>query len=237
VVEKAWLEEQLASGRSYESIARQTGRHPSTVSYWARKHGLTSTHARRHAPRGTIDRELLAEIVACGLPVRDMAEVMDRSPTTVRHWLQRHSLTTEPKRRRAMTATAAAAGERELQLRCAHHGVTRHALRSDGYRCSRCEVDRVTAWRRKLKRILVEEAGGACVLCGYARFPAALQFHHLDPSTKEFALSREGITRSLARARDEARKCVLLCANCHAEVEGGFTQLPLRSADSRVYPA
>jgi hypothetical protein len=45
------------------------------------------------------------------------------------------------------------------------------------------------------------------------------------------------VTRSLARARDEARKCVLLCANCHAEVEGGFTQLPLRSADSRVYPA
>jgi hypothetical protein len=90
---------------------------------------------------------------------------------------------------------------------------------------------------QKLKRILVEEAGGACVLCGYARFPAALQFHHLDPSTKEFALTREGMTRSLARGRDEARKCVLLCANCHAEVEGGFTQLPLRSADSRVYPA
>jgi transposase-like protein len=237
VVEKAWLASQLDAGRSYESIARELGRHPSTVSYWARKHGLTSTHAPRHAARGPIGRELLAEIVACGLPVRDLAAVMDRSPTTVRHWLRRHGLASEPKHRRAMTAAGAAAGKRELELRCKHHGVTRRVLRSDGYRCARCEAVRVTAWRRKVKRLLVEEAGGACVLCGYDRFAPALQFHHVDPATKRFALSREGVTRSLAKAREEAQKCVLLCANCHAEVEGGFAQLPLRSADSRVYPA
>jgi hypothetical protein len=75
------------------------------------------------------------------------------------------------------------------------------------------------------------------VLCGYSRCPAALQFHHRDPATKSFAVSRQGVTRSLARARAEARKCVLLCANCHAEVESGFAQLPLRSADPHVYPA
>jgi transposase-like protein len=236
-VDREWLREQLAAGRSYEAIAREVGHHPSTVSYWARRHGLTSAHTSRHAARGGIDRELLGEIVACELSVRDMAEVMDRSPTTVRHWLRRHGLTTGPKHRRTMTTAAAAAGEKQLQLRCNHHGVTRHNLRSDGYRCARCEANRVTAWRRKLKRTLVEEAGGACVLCGYDRSPAALQFHHVDPSTKRFALSREGVTRSVAKAREEARKCVLLCANCHAEVESGVAQLPLRSADSRIYPA
>ncbi len=30
------------------------------------------------------------------------------------------------------------------------------------------------------------------------------------------------MTRSLSAARREARKCILLCANCHAEVEGGL---------------
>ena len=93
------------------------------------------------------------------------------------------------------------------------------------------------AWRRKVKRILVEEAGGACAVCGYSRFDAALQFHHVDPTEKSFALSREGVTRSLARARAEAQKCVLLCANCHAEVEGGFVELPLRSDGAGIYPA
>jgi hypothetical protein len=236
-MEEAWLATELAAGRSFESIAHELERHPSTVAYWARKHGLTSGHARRHAARGQIDRELLIEIVACGLPIRDMAEIMGRSPTSVRHWLRRHGLVSEAKRRRAATAEGAASGQRELQLRCKRHGVTRHALRMDGYRCARCEVDRVTAWRRKIKRLLVEEAGGACALCGYDRFAPALQFHHVDPTTKSFALSREGVTRSLARAREEARKCVLLCANCHAEVEGGLAQLPLRSADCRGHPA
>jgi hypothetical protein len=73
---------------------------------------------------------------------------------------------------------------------------------------------------------LVEEAGGACVLCGYADCPAALQFHHVDPSQKSFSLSRQGVTRSLARAGEEAAKCVLLCANCHAKVEAGLVNFP-----------
>jgi hypothetical protein len=75
------------------------------------------------------------------------------------------------------------------------------------------------------------------MLCGYARCHAALQFHHLDRTTKRFALSREGVTRSLARAREEAEKCVLLCANCHAEVEAGFVELPVRSGRGSNYPA
>jgi hypothetical protein len=55
---------------------------------------------------------------------------------------------------------------------------------------------------------------------------AALEFHHLTPEEKAFSLSEEGVTRSLARARAEARKCVLLCANCHGEVEAGVAAAP-----------
>jgi transposase len=235
-MEREWLLERLASGASMEAIAQEVGRHPSTVSYWARKHGLSSAHAPRHAGRGGIDRGLLAEIVGCELSVRDMAEVLERSPTTVRHWLHRHGLTSAPTRRRAAVAAADAAGVRELQLPCQHHGLTRYVRRVDGFRCARCGAAHVVAWRRKIKRVLVEEAGGACAVCGYSRFHGALQFHHVDPAAKSFALSREGVTRSLARARAEAQKCVLLCANCHAEVQGGFAELPLRSGHRSNYP-
>ena len=79
--------------------------------------------------------------------------------------------------------------------------------------------------RRKVKAILIAEAGGRCRLCGYAGHPAALQFHHVDRTGKRFSLSQAGVARSLARARAEARKCVLLCANCHAEVEAGARHL------------
>jgi transposase-like protein len=235
-VDRGWLEEQLAAGRSIESIAREVDRDPSTVSYWVRKYGLRSSHADRHAARGGIERDLLAAIVACGLPVRDMAEIMNLSPTTVRYWLRRHDLTTGPAQRRAKVAEALANGEQDLELSCDRHGRTRHTRRVDGFRCTRCEAERVTAWRQRTKRLLVDEAGGECVLCSYDGCVAALQFHHMDPSEKSFALSHGGLARSLSRAREEARKCVLLCANCHAEVEAGVAQLPLRSADPDVYP-
>jgi hypothetical protein len=76
------------------------------------------------------------------------------------------------------------------------------------------------------KRTLIEEAGGRCQICGYAACAAALQFHHVDPSEKSFALSHEGVARNLQLARAEAAKCILLCANCHAEVEVGYRKLP-----------
>jgi hypothetical protein len=78
----------------------------------------------------------------------------------------------------------------------------------------------------------VEEAGACCQLCGYARSVAALEFHHVDPATKSFGLAVGGLTRRIAACRAEARKCVLLCSNCHAEVEAGVAALPLPSPES-----
>ncbi|MEA2179365.1 MAG: hypothetical protein QOG77_2662 [Solirubrobacteraceae bacterium] len=85
----------------------------------------------------------------------------------------------------------------------------------------RCQSEQVIERRRRLRAQLVAEAGGACVLCGYHRYVGALHFHHVDPSTKRFQLGG-GATRSLERNRREAAKCVLLCSNCHAEVEAGL---------------
>ena len=55
--------------------------------------------------------------------------------------------------------------------------------------------------------------------------------HHLDPATKEFMLSRHGGTGSLESAREEARKCLLVCANCHAEIESGVVAVDTPVAD------
>src|SRR3954447_25626301 len=94
---------QLAEGRSIESIAREAGKPASTVAYWVNKHGLTSSHAPRHAARGGIERERLQELVEQGLSIRAMAAELDVSYTTVRHWLARHGLVTPRARRLAET--------------------------------------------------------------------------------------------------------------------------------------
>lgn len=54
----------------------------------------------------------------------------------------------------------------------------------------------------------------------------ALEFHHVNRSDKLFAISRKGHTRTLEKAMEETAKCVLLCANCHREVEDGITEIP-----------
>ena len=105
---------------------------------------------------------------------------------------------------------------------CRTHGRNRFVLEGRGYyRCMRCRVERVAARRKRVKALLVEEAGGRCRICGYDRYIGALSFHHLDPSQKKFGVSLGGLTRGLEVAREEAAKCILLCSNCHAEVEGG----------------
>ena len=161
-----------------------------------------------------------------------MADVFDRSPSTIRRWLAKHGITPAASARRGAGAVASAAQTTTPDLPCPAHGVTRHVPRADGsFRCARCRSEQVAARRRRVKRQLVDEAGGCCALCGYDTCVAALQFHHVDPGAKSFAISRAGVTRALSKAREEAAKCVLLCANCHAEVEAGLAQLPLRSDD------
>jgi len=70
---------------------------------------------------------------------------------------------------------------------------------------------------RKLQ--LVAEAGGKCVKCGYDRNLAALAWHHLDPQTKRFQLDLRSLSNRGERdIRVELEKCMLVCANCHAEI-------------------
>jgi len=225
-MDEAWLSSRLESGRSIESIAREAGKAPSTVAYWVNKHGLSSTHAPRHAARGPIERDVLVALLAEGLTVRGMAARLDRSYSTVRHWLTRHGLATPRAVRLAETATARTSGAATVEAICPVHGVTLFIRRgSHGFRCRRCRMEAVDRRRREIKRMLVAEARGACAICGYDRSVQALQFHHLDPADKSFSLAAGGLTRSLQRAREEAAKCVLLCANCHAEVEGGLATI------------
>ena len=225
-MERESLARLLDDGLSLEQIGRRFGRHPSTVAYWVGKHGLRAANSARHASRGGIDEQLLRELVVQRHTVRRLAAKLGVSVSTVRYWLRRYGLKTKPSERADVMRAARAAGTRELQLVCATHGETTFILEGrDYYRCARCRAARVAGRRRKIKRQLVQEAGGRCVICGYDKAIGALHFHHVDPSQKAFTLSGNGATRSIHRARTEAAKCVVLCANCHAEVEAGLASV------------
>jgi transposase len=243
-MDKDALQLLLAQGVSVEQIGRRFGRHPSTVSYWLRKHGLEAPNRAKHAGRGGIDRAELERAVQAGLSIAEIGQRFGRSKGTVRHWLGRYGLKTMHRSKRASLPAgiaARAAGLESCVLPCPRHGDTKFVREGRGYyRCARCRVESVAKHRRRLKERLVQAAGGRCMVCGYDRHPRALEFHHIDPGSKAFALSQRGVTLSWESMQSEARKCVLLCSNCHAEVEAGVVALPLhlaeRTADSRSIP-
>ena len=114
--------------------------------------------------------------------------------------------------------------------RCRHHGLVEFANYAAGsgrfrWICKRCLGEAVTRRHHKVKRLLVDEAGGACAVCGYDRTVVNLHFHHVDPASKSFAITT-ATGRSLAASRKEAAKCVLVCANCHGEIETGLIPSP-----------
>ena len=189
----------------------------------------------------TADDSVLTELralVVDGLPIKTIAQRLRLKPTTVRRLIERNGLPRPHEIRRQAVADAIAAGVKELERTCKRHGRTTFALVGSNHRphCKLCRAEAVARRRRKVKRILIEEAGGCCRMCGYDEFDCALEFHHLDPAEKGFGIAQRGITRSIERVRAEARKCVLLCANCHAAVEAGQKALPLELGAATGHP-
>jgi len=78
--------------------------------------------------------------------------------------------------------------------------------------------------RKTLRKRALEYKGAKCQLCGYKKCTEALEFHHMGQ--KNFGISNKGYTRSWEKVKKELDGCIVLCANCHREVENGITQLP-----------
>ena len=154
------------------------------------------------------------------------------SYATVRDWLEKYGLRTDG-RVGATRCRVAGRGERwrgDRDLPAARGDPVRKR-HGGGWRCLRCRAEAVTARRRAVKAALVAEAEvGAS--SGVLEKPRRAAIHHREPQQKSFRIAHRGVARSLTAARAEASKCVLLCANCHAEVEAGLATIRDAPADN-----
>ena len=105
--------------------------------------------------------------------------------------------------------------------------------------CKGCRALRSAFWRKKnlkqsaeiarthrtqTKQRLVNEFGGKCRICGFNKSIAALEFHHLDPAQKETQVMEGNPT--FKRAFEEAKKCILVCSNCHRMIHHNNLEIP-----------
>lgn len=79
--------------------------------------------------------------------------------------------------------------------------------------------------RRRVKIALVEAFGHKCAYCGLEDNPILYDFHHIDPREKLFGISSGSTTHSREAYLNEAKKCILLCSNCHRRIENNLITL------------
>ena len=83
--------------------------------------------------------------------------------------------------------------------------------------CKQCNRKEALDRIRLLKQKCIEYKNGKCENCGYNNYIGALEFHHINPDEKDFAISNLNITLFNDKIKKELDKCKLLCSNCHRE--------------------
>lgn len=84
--------------------------------------------------------------------------------------------------------------------------------------CRYCSIKSTLQKQDHFKLLCIDYKGGKCEICGYNKCQASLEFHHRDPSIKEFIISKYRTLKLTDECKKELEKCMLLCSNCHREV-------------------
>jgi hypothetical protein len=95
---------------------------------------------------------------------------------------------------------------------CPTHGFE-HIVWGKHY-CRVCALERGRKRRAEKKQMLVDRKGGGCAHCGKTGPLCELEFHHPNPSEKQYKMTHL-LHHAFWRAEAEAKKCILLCKGCH----------------------
>jgi 5-methylcytosine-specific restriction endonuclease McrA len=88
----------------------------------------------------------------------------------------------------------------------------------------RCEVKETSKEKRRIRQRkgrlqnrlrAIAELGGKCFHCQEAFHHAAMDFHHVDPASKEIKGRGIPASNSWEKIEQELAKTILLCSNCH----------------------
>ena len=156
--------------------------------------------------------EELFDCVEKGYTTRKISEVFNISQSTTMYWLSKHKLKTKKNEtnKRVCPMCKVEKDKSEFYAKNGKPGNSPY--------CKECSGKQATERTHKLKQDCVDYKGGKCERCGYDKYVGALDFHHIDPTKKDFSISTLRTYKFNDRIKEELDKCILVCRNCHAEI-------------------
>ena len=161
-----------------------------------------------------MDKNLLQNYVSLNYSTRKIAQLENKSQTTIRHWLKKYELKTNLNTFEF----------NEYKCKCGETNPEKFYGHKKSV-CADCHNDYVMNSGKNKKQSARKHLGGCCKICGFDKYPCSLDIHHLDPTVKDknFKFMRGW---SWERILQEIETCVLLCKNCHAALHAGLVNLP-----------
>lgn len=170
-------------------------------------------------------KEFLIKCIEDNMSSGDIAKLSGKAKTTVKYWLDKFELKTNHQSIKSRGVVNY--GDNKHCPRCKtikplnEFYDKRGKVGGSGY-CKKCTNEESGDRARKLKQQCVEYKGGCCEKCGYDKCNNALQFHHLNPTEKDFSISKLSTNSFNDKIRAELDKCIMVCANCHFEIHASL---------------
>lgn len=167
-----------------------------------------------------MDQATLVEYVNSGYSQRKIAELINKSQSSVRYYLEKYNLKTDP---HGFNRPVIPKGMK-FCVTCKHTKSTvdfHYSHKEQRIRsiCKRCATDSVLARQRAFKQQCLDYKGNTgCTRCGYNKTNVALEFHHRNPAEKDFSMAKFKMYKLIDIVKEELDKCDVLCSNCHKEV-------------------
>lgn len=170
-----------------------------------------------------MEKQILLDLVNKNYSINDIAIELNKSKTSIRHWLGKYQLKTIRAIRKVEHIS------RVCPCCKVEKDVSKFYSRRDktgnSTYCKECSNTQAIIRQKDLKQKCLDYKGNKCIVCNYNNYSGALEFHHIDPSQKDFTISHLKSYSFNDLVKNELDKCALLCANCHREVHANLIDL------------
>jgi hypothetical protein len=162
-----------------------------------------------------MEKKILYELIEFGDTLKQIAFKTGTSQSNVRYWLKKFEL----KLKRGAKGKKPKDFSFPRKCSCGETDPNKFYGNKTTV-CAKCHCKYTLLKGQENRVYILEKFGSKCSNCGFNKWKASLDVHHLDPSKKDSGFST---IRYWTRDKidKELEKCILLCRNCHAAHHSG----------------